>query len=485
MMLRIMKEYNKEKDRDSPKLLLVKKMKKLFIFIFLIILNFPYKINALEVIFNNVNEAVNFAIQNSQVYRLQLQSVLLNIKEAKYNIQDFLPTFSFTLSENDNTAILAGDTRSRSFQANVSLEVFDGGRRNFAYEINRLSSLYAFQDYESSLMEYRSHIIFLYYQYLMQRQMVIIKENLVSTARNQLNIIEKEVEIGITLETDYLEYLISFIQLENDREQSKRDLNIMERRFKAAIDLSTEANLVVNDNYHTDFTYFYYEPYIDFIWLIIKNNSTEIKKQNLSLEYARRQLIYTRRWFVPIVNIQGGISFSGESYPLTEPRYSLTLTFDFSNMNLFPLSLSNNYNIDRRRLTGVNNSASVRLDPQPTYFIRRQLADISVMENNIQRIQTEKDLFEAVYDLIISYDNSLRYAFTAERTIEVLGKRLEFTRQEVEQGTKKRIDYLQELITMAQTRITLLEYQTQATAYERSLEILAGFYFGNLRNVCN
>jgi outer membrane protein TolC len=124
------------------------------------------------------------------------------------------------------------------------------------------------------------------------------------------------------------------------------------------------------------------------------------------------------------------------------------------------------------------------VDPQPSYGVQRRLADISLLESNMQRIQTERNLYEAVYDLIISHDNTMRIVYAAERTILVLERRLEFSRREVEQGEKKRIDYLQELITMAQTKIALLENQTMAAFYERSLEILAGLPFGDLRNVC-
>ena len=459
-------------------------MKKVIFFLFYIVLGALNILNSFEILFNNPNDAVNFALQNSQVYILERQRVLLDMKEAKFNVVEFLPTFSFSFSENDSTVLLAGDNRTRSFQATIGQSLFDGGRNKYLYEINRLSSMYAYQDFESSLMDYSSQIILLYYQYLMQRQKAQIMEDLVFTAKRQIDIIQREVEIGITLETDYLEYLISFIGIENERDQSWRDLAAMERRFKIAMGLDYEANLVITDNYYSEFLYFYYEIYTDYIWAIIRNASTEIKKQNLALEYARKQLAYSRRWFVPRLSAEAGISFSGDAYPLTEPSYSFKLTVDFYNARLFPLSFSNSYGFDNERLYNVNNIAGLRLEPQPTYLMQRKLADISILDTNIQRIQVEKDIRESVYDLVISHDNTLRYADAAEQTIVVLERRLDFSRIEVEQGEKKHIDYLNELITMAQTKISLLEYQTQAAALERSLEILAGFPFGDLQNVC-
>jgi outer membrane protein TolC len=459
-------------------------MNKLFPFLLYIILCPFNPLNAQVVLFNNPGEAVSFALQNSRVHLLQKQSSLQNMRAVNWGIQDFLPVFNFSFSETDNTVLFAGDTRSRSFQATVTQEIFDGGRKKYAYDINRLSSMYAYRDYESSLMEFSSQIIYLYYQYLMQRQMILIKKDLVSTAKSQLDIIEKEVEIGITLQTDYLEYFISYIQLENDCDQAERDLNALERRFKAAVDLDYEAQLIITDDFYHEFAVFYYEPYFNYIWTIIRNASTEIKKQDLSLEYARRQLAFSRQWYVPTISVQGGISFSGDAYPLTEPKYSLKLTVDFSNAGLFPLSLSNGYGFDRDRLHNVNNSTSVTVVPQPTYGVQRKLADISLLETNIQRVRTERDIHEAVYELVISHDNTLRYVDMAERTISLMERRLEFSRREVELGEKKHIDYLNELISMAQTKISLLEYQTQVSSHERSLEILAGFPFGDLRNVC-
>ena len=461
-------------------------MKKIFFLVLLQSAVFGYfnLLNAKNIVFNNPDDAVNFAIQNSQVYALQRQRVLQNMRGARLSVQDFLPTFNFSLSESDTVILYTGDTRTRSFNASVSQELFDGGRRRFAYQVNRLGSMYAYQDFESSLSDFSSQIIYMYYQYLLQRQVVLVREDMVSNARSQLAIIEKEAELGITLETDYLEYLISFIQIENEREQSKRDLDRLRRRFKVALNLSEEVNLTISDNLSDEFTKFFYEPYINFIWAIIRNVSTEINKQNLALEYARKQLVFSRRWFIPRLSAQAGISFSGDAFPLTEPRYSFSLTIDFPNANLFPLSLSNVYGFDRERLHSLNNTASVRLAPQPAHRVQRRLADIALLEAGNQRIQTERELRESVIDLIISHDNNLRLAYTVKRTIEIIERRLEFSRLQVEQGVKKRIDYLNERIALTEAKISFFEHLARASVLERSLEILTTFPFGGLKNAC-
>jgi outer membrane protein TolC len=460
------------------------KHKFLPVLIPLFFLAWPYPSPAADVVYSSPDEAVGFAAQNSKVWILQRQGVLQNMQAAKMSFQDFLPSFSLSLSEADSTSLLAGDSRTKTIQASVTQEIFDGGKKKLAYEANRISSLYAYQEYETAYRNFCSDIVSRYYQYLLQKEMTAIRRDLVTIAGDQLLIIRREADLGITLETDYLEYLISCINIENERDQSIRDLNALERRFKAALDLSAGVSLSIEDSFYLNPDYFYYESYMDLLWAIVKNNSTEIKKQNLAVEYARRQIDYSRRWYLPTVGAQGSISFSGDSWPLTEPKYSFKLTFDFSGMGLLPLNINTGMGFDRDRLYSVNNGVQVSARPNPAYGVQQKQADLSLLQNSLQREQTEKDLWESLYELIISHDNGLRTANAAERTITVLEQRLEFSRLELEKGEKKRIDYLDELITLARTRISLMEYQYQAAALERSLEILAGFPFGGLKNVC-
>jgi outer membrane protein TolC len=437
-----------------------------------------------DVVFRSPGDAVNFAAQNSKTWALRKQGALLNMKAAKFGFQDFLPSFGFSFSESDTTSLLASDSRTKTIQVSINQELFDGGKKKLAYDVGRISSLYAYREYESGLQEFSSEIISRYYQYLQQSALSVIREDLVKAAAAQLAIIRLEADLGFTLETDYLEYLISYINIENERDQGIRDLKKTERTFKAAIDLNGEGTFSIEDDFGRDPDYFYFEGFIDFIWGLVKNGSTEIKKQDLAVEYAQKQLKYSRRWYLPVIGAQGSVSFSGDSFPLTEPKYAVKLSFSFSDLSLFPLSVNSGAGFDRDRLYNLNNGSSVTAKPNPAYGVQRKQADIGLIENNLQRAQTEKDLWESLYELIISHDNCLRSADAAERTITVLEKRLEFSKLELDTGEKKRIEYLEELVSLAQTKISLMEYLAQSTALERSVEILAGFHFGGLKDAC-
>jgi outer membrane protein TolC len=379
---------------------------------------------------------------------------------------------------------MSGDSRSKNIQASINQKIFDGGKNKLAYETNRLESLYAYQKYQGELNEFRSAIMSQYYSCIIQEETIRIREDLLSAAREQLEIIRLETELGLGLETDYLEYLASFITIEHERDQSLRELKTRERHLKDSIGLDREAELEIQDDIYDSFEYFYYEPCLDLLWQLVRTASVELKKQSLATRLAEKQLAHSRRWYVPSVGLQSSVSFTGVSYPLTEPRYSLKLTFDFSNLNLMPLSVSPGYGFERDRLYQASNNVSTNILPNPAYPAARKLENIAILRNRLGQAETEKELGESLYELVIAHDSSLRSADTARRMIEVLEKRLEFSRLLLEQGRKKRIDFLDELIELSQAKISLREQQIQAAALERSLEILANFPFGGLRHEC-
>jgi outer membrane protein TolC len=403
---------------------------------------------------------------------------------AKLGVQDFLPSFDFSLSESDSTSIMAGDSRSKSLRFSISQEIFDGGKKKLAYDAGRISALYAWQEFEGEFRSFLSTVISLYYQYLLLREMGDIREDLLNQAGEQLVILKKETELGFALETDYLEYAASYMGIEQERDQGLRDMAALERQFKAVLNLKRETPFRVVPGDPEDHTYFYYEPYMDYLWVLVRNASAALKEQQLNAEYSRKQYNYSKRWYIPAITAQGSISFSGDSYPLTEPTYSLQLSLDFSNLDFLSLRLSNGTAFERGRLQQFSNSASSDLRPLPAYPVTRKQGELNLLESAIQRDEGERALRESLYEAVFSHDNKLRAAASAERQIALMEKRLAFSLLQMEKGEKKRIDYLSELSNLTQTRISRADSLTQASAMERNLEIQTGFPFGGLADVC-
>jgi outer membrane protein TolC len=243
-----------------------------------------------EIIFYSAADAASFAARNSRVYILQRQNALLNMSIARFSIQDFLPALDFSISESDSTTLLAGDSRTKTIQASISQTIFNAGKSTLTYNMNRSNALYGYRDYELSLQNFRSEVISIYYQYLLQKELIEIKEELVTAAKAQLIILEKEVELGITLETDYLEYLISYVQIEFDRDQSIRDLHNLERRFKNVLGLGEQVLFEIRDLLFANTDHFLIEPHNSRLLAIVLRNSLDLKKQDISIYFSSLQI---------------------------------------------------------------------------------------------------------------------------------------------------------------------------------------------------
>ncbi|MDR0731071.1 MAG: TolC family protein [Treponema sp.] len=441
-------------------------------------------IRAQELIIGSAAEAVEFAVRNSQTWTLRRQNALLNMGAAKMAIQDFLPSFGFSLSESANSAILSGDSRIKSLRFSVSQQIFDAGKTKLVREAGRLAALYGLQEFEGEYRSFLSTIMSLYCQYLLLQEMTRIREDLLVQAGEQLAIFGRETELGLALETDYLEYENSFLEIEQERDQGLRDLAALERRFKAALNLEEGAGLGVTGELSGPEGYFYYEPFFDSLWVLVRDSSTAIKKLSYDVEYGRKQYNYSKRWFLPSVSLEGSVSFSGDSYPLTEPSYSLQFSFSFPGPDFLSTGLSSGGSFDRAGLRQIGNGFSLDLQPLPAYSMTQKQAELNLTESALQLRQAGQELRESLYELVISHDNTLRSAYNTEQRIVLMEKRLSFSRLQLERGEKKRIDYLAELGSLAQAKITLADYLTQAAALERNLEIQTGFPFGGLADAC-
>jgi outer membrane protein TolC len=179
-------------------------------------------LGAQEIIINSAETAVELAVQNSRTWTIGRQKILAGMGMAKMGVQDFLPSFGLSLSESDSTSLLAGDSRSKTIRFSVSQPIFDGGRKRLAYEAGRLSALYQKEEFEAEYRGFLSTVMSLYYQRLLLGEMVEIRRELLAQAGEQLGILKKETELDLSLETDYLEYAASYMEIEQELDQELR-----------------------------------------------------------------------------------------------------------------------------------------------------------------------------------------------------------------------------------------------------------------------
>ena len=125
-----------------------------------------------QICFSNAEEAVSYALKNSQCHSLELQSSQIALKSANFAISEFMPTFDFTLNEDDVVSLDSSDSRSKSISFNVNYKLFDGGKRFLTYKMNKAEKFFQVKSSEQNIDNYRSSIINQYYKCIQRESAV-------------------------------------------------------------------------------------------------------------------------------------------------------------------------------------------------------------------------------------------------------------------------------------------------------------------------
>ena len=128
-----------------------------------------------ETVFRSPEEAAEFAGSNSKEYRLKKLHVEASYKVACFALQEFLPSFNASWSENNAVKIGGADSHSKSLQFSARQVIGDGGKRIVAYKMNKTNAYYAVKTYEQELQAFQSSVINQYCLCLRPQEIIKIK----------------------------------------------------------------------------------------------------------------------------------------------------------------------------------------------------------------------------------------------------------------------------------------------------------------------
>lgn len=458
-------------------------MKKLFsIIISFIFLSHLFA----EIVFESAEEASIFAVANSANYTLRKQNAVSSLEVANLSIQDFLPKFDVSWTEADNIRFGGADSRNKTLSMNMQMTVFDAGKKYISYKMNQAEKTSELYSVDIETTNFKSSVISQYYSCLLLEKTLEVKKDLEQNTKKQLEIIEREVALGLALENDYLEYLISYRKIQDSLKVVERNLRTQYRIFKVILGLEPEAEIILKENILELEDYFYLEPYSASLWQLLKSRSPELRRQETSLYYSQLQNKQNKLLFIPDISFQGGVSFSGENYPLNNPTYTAKLVFSFSNNPFLPASISTDYGFNNKgQPTGLTNAVSSNIVPQLNYKSAMDVQNIELRQKKQAIKDSVNSMYENLFQQIASYDDSIDNIKRIKETVDLQNKRLVISEKQVEKGTLKRIDYLKLLEELAEQKISLFESITSFHELTRTLEIALDLPFGGLKQCLN
>ena len=412
-----------------------------------------------QIVFNCAEDAVNFGISNSESLNQLKVYALTNMKMAKLSFDSFLPQFETSWSEYDSIQKYSQDTRTKQISFSVMQKLFDNGKSRLDYTRDKYNALISYYEMLDKFNEFHLTVFEKYYSYILACRLIELKKSFLENTKNELTVVKYKYEQGLELKSSYLEYVLSLRESEKDLEDSIRQKNMILNELKSLLSISPETELIIKDT--EEQIIFNAEPYekeTDVYTARIIDNDIGLKKQLSSIYYLSRQTKILNQFYIPSVSVKAGISFSGITYPLTQPDYSVNLIFSFSDIPFLPSSFSNGYKINQKRLSALQNSNSTSLNIQPQYFASKKLSKISLAQAKTGFKESMISLRQNVRNLIDEHDSSLKYIGLLEDAIKIREEKILISEYQVKTGLMKTSDYLNEK-DLIKTQISLLLLQ--------------------------
>lgn len=453
-------------------------MKRFLIFFSCILFFVPLQA---QIVISSAQEAIDLGLTKSE--QLQYWELQMNyeLQAARLDFGSFLPSIGISYGEKDLVVEKSGDSRKKDLQFTVTQLLFDGGVSYNLYELNRIRSLYKYQELEIKKQKIKIHILDMYYEIVMLKKKLDIQNNIINLGEKNLEIIKKEHALGLTLELDLLEYEISLFKIYQEKKQLEDALQKSMRDFKRTLGLSPESELHITETHEI--------PFIKNCTLIgkkdyfinqAKNHNYQLKLNELELLYSKKQNGFLQKNFFPKIYFESSITFSGTDFPLRQPDYNFGLKFNFSQNTPVPVTFSSTGTVKENALTALNSFATVNLNPDFTFFIREKLGKIAVMQQEMQKIDSEEELYKNIEDLLIYHDSLLQDLSYMKMILDVYSQKIKILETGVKNGTVNGLDVFKALNEEATQKIDFYEKQIEICMVVRNIELICGIPLGGL-----
>lgn len=434
-----------------------------------------------QIVISSAQEAIDLGLTKSeQLQYLELQ-MNYELQAARLDFGSFLPSIGISYGEKDLVVEKSGDSRKKDLEFTVTQLLFDGGVSYNLYELNRIRSLYKYHELEIEKQKIKIHILDMYYEIVMLKKKLDIQNNIINLGEKNLEIIKKEHALGLTLELDLLEYEISLFKIYQEKKQLEDALQKSMRDFKRTLGLSPESELHITETHEI--------PFIKNCTLIgkkdyfinqAKNHNYQLKLNELELLYSKKQNGFLQKNFFPKIYFESSITFSGTDFPLRQPDYNFGLKFNFSQNTPVPVTFSSTGTVKENALTALNSFATVNLNPDFTFFIREKLGKIAVMQQEMQKIDSEEDLYKTIEDLLIYHDSLLQDLSYMKMILDVYSQKIKILETGVKNGTVNGLDVFKALNEEATQKIDFYEKQIEICMVVRNIELICGIPLGGL-----
>ena len=422
-------------------------------------------------------DARNWSVQSALARALASNSELLFAREQlrlqervrSFAILGAVPKLSFTYTDTGSVTYGGPDTYRSTLEFKFSQLIYNRGAYWTAKRQTDAKRILAAEN--MLIQESRAAAAFLdlLISSLVNRRRITIRAELIANARSQLVIAAEEFDLGGITELDLLNVEIQVIEQELALEELKRTQNQLEFQINAALDLAPGSEVRFNAELNAEFTGLLEELDASVLIAHALSNNPQMRQARFEVSAAADAVRAARHIWLPQVTARASVRFSGNTFPLSDPKIGLGLDLAWS-LPLVSVKVSG----DIGRTDRLARSRSAKITgtiPGGTEALTAgEQARLSALQAGTKLTDQSSALTFRIEQAVNEISSRRRSLAVGRRRLTLERRRVEITMVSLELGRLTRLDAVKSQIRLANLEIDLIESVVQL--FRSELEVL-------------
>ncbi|OQX29758.1 MAG: hypothetical protein B0D92_02055 [Spirochaeta sp. LUC14_002_19_P3] len=393
--------------------------------------------------------------------------------------QSLFPSLSVTLSDESSVVQNAADPRKSELTFALSQPVYLGGQVVNSLKLQQLKVEYGKGELLALTENLRQSCYSAYYSYIIQERKISNQEEILTSAREQLAISQKELELGKIREVDYLETELKVQAMASGLDEQRLALDEAAYNLRQLLGLSPDQPFTAADNLPKDYAGATLPVTSEQSASLALNANNQLQLSLLEIEQKNVEYKAAKSRWLPNIALEGKAKFSGSGYPLQNGEYSLGVNITFP---LPWIAVSGTYALASNSQDSFTRTGAVNAKtPQNiAYGVNARTASLALDNAREKYQKLRNDLIFQVRITLNRFENMRQSLKMSRDQVNLLQRRLDILALEVEHGTSTRLDYVKAQNDYIEKVISLNEGILELLQTERALEILLGIPFNTL-----
>ena len=417
----------------------------------------------------SVQSALARALVSNSELRFAREQLRLQERVQSLAILGVLPKLSLSYTDTGNVTYGGPDTYRSALEFKVSQPIYNRGAYWITQRQTDAKRILAAEKILAQESQVATAFLDLLISSLVNRRRITIRAELIANARSQLVIAAEEFDLGDITELDLLEVEIQVLEQELALEELKRTQTQLEFQINAALDLAPGSEVRFDAELNAEFTGLLEELDASVLTSRALSDSSQIRQTRYEVAAAADAVRAARRIWLPQVTARASARFSGDSFPLSDPKLGLGLDLAWS-LPLVPVKVSGDIGRTDRLARSRSAKVTGTIPGSPKALTAGEQARLSALQAGTKLTDQSSALTFRIEQAVNEISSRRRSLAVARRRLTLERRRVEITIVSLELGRLTRLDAVKSQVRLANLEIDLIE--SVVKLFRSELEVL-------------